>query len=321
MIKEWVDRLTRRNRIDRFPMDLVRRRIYILPTAQGILFLLVVFTMLLGSINYNNNLGFLFTFLLSSLAFVSLLHTHQNLVGLRVHAAAVLPVFAGERAALILTLGAGSRVRVGLCLGFKDDEPVSVNLLAGDQIRVSVPMTTRGRGLFSVGTLTVSSAYPFGLFRTWSTLYPDLDYLVYPRPMAGPLHFGDENKDPDQKGAFEVKGTDDFKELRPYRPGDSLSRLSWKSFSRGRGLYTKEFTSHAGASLMLSWDALPQVDTETRLSRLCDMIQQAHRMALGYGLTLPGMVIPPGEPKDLRHYHLCLRQLALFGSETSKREP
>ncbi|HWM27174.1 MAG TPA: hypothetical protein VNQ14_01850, partial [Woeseiaceae bacterium] len=40
------------------------RRIYILPTGVGAIFALMTFAMLLGSMNYNNNLSFLLTFLL-----------------------------------------------------------------------------------------------------------------------------------------------------------------------------------------------------------------------------------------------------------------
>ena len=48
-------------------ITLDRRRIYALPTRYGILFAVMLFVMLLGSINYNNSLGFLLTFLLASM--------------------------------------------------------------------------------------------------------------------------------------------------------------------------------------------------------------------------------------------------------------
>ncbi|MGD8886577.1 MAG: DUF58 domain-containing protein, partial [Gammaproteobacteria bacterium] len=56
------------------PVDLTQRRIFILPTRQGILFAIVLVIMLIGSINYNNSLGYLLTFLLASVAVVSILY-------------------------------------------------------------------------------------------------------------------------------------------------------------------------------------------------------------------------------------------------------
>ena len=66
------------------PVNLTQRRIFILPTRQGVLFAIVLLIMLIGSINYNNSLGYLLTFLLASLAVVSILHTYRNLLSLKI---------------------------------------------------------------------------------------------------------------------------------------------------------------------------------------------------------------------------------------------
>ena len=47
-------------------------RVYILPTGVGMIFGLMAFAMLLGSMNYNNNLSFVLTFILVGLGFVSM---------------------------------------------------------------------------------------------------------------------------------------------------------------------------------------------------------------------------------------------------------
>ncbi|GAB6095759.1 DUF58 domain-containing protein [Desulfatiferula olefinivorans] len=320
MLTELIDRWTRRNRSDRFPITLTRKRVYILPTSLGLVFFAVLFAMLLGALNYNNNLGFLFTFLLGSLSFVSLLHTHRNLSGITIQAGAVSPVFAGETASLTLTLAAGAMGRVGLNLWLSGKKILDVTLPSGTRTRVVLPMATHKRGQFSPGPITLASAYPFGLFRTWATVYPDLSYLVYPRPLSSPLHFGGGGRQTETDGGYEVTGTEDFRELRNYRPGDPLSRLSWKSFSRGRGLHTKVFTAHAGGTVMLDWDGLAPEDIETRLSKLCDMVKTAHTLGLRYGLTVPGTVVPPSEPGDGAHYHLCLKTLALYGTRPPGEE-
>lgn len=170
MIKDLVDNLTKKNTSDTFPFQIARKRLYMLPTPQGILFMVVLFVMLVGSINYNNNLGFLFTFLLSSMAFVSLLHTHNNMSGLILKTGIISPVFAGDQALLLLTLKSGVLDRTGICLGFKGEETVTVSLGQGKERQVAVPMATWRRGHFQIKALTLSSTYPFGLFKTWSTL-------------------------------------------------------------------------------------------------------------------------------------------------------
>jgi len=73
-------------------------RVYILPTGVGLVFGLMTFAMLLGSMNYNNNLSFVLTFMLAGLGFVSMHQCQRNIVGLELSFAGVEPVFAGQSA-------------------------------------------------------------------------------------------------------------------------------------------------------------------------------------------------------------------------------
>ena len=80
------------------PFELNRRRIFILPTRHGLFFAVVLFIMLLGAINYNNSLAYMLTFLLVSVAIVSMLHTYKNMAGLVFRAGHSEPVFTGQTA-------------------------------------------------------------------------------------------------------------------------------------------------------------------------------------------------------------------------------
>ena len=314
MIEELLDKLGRKEKNVRFPHALTRKGLYILPTRQGVLFILILMVMLIGSINYTNNLGFLFTFLLSSMAFISLIHTHKNLVGLTVHSAVIQPVFACEEAVLSLVIRCEGYQRTGITVAVGSSE-IQSGFLPDRHHTVSLPLRTEKRGFYKIRTLTFSSSYPFGLFRTWTRVYPDLGYLVYPEALGGdfdPLVADDSS---DSEGGREMDGTDDFKDLRPYRPGDPMSRLSWKSFARGKGLHVKDFSTLSGSSVLISWDAVAFKDPEKKISRLCDMVLKAHSMNIPYGLAIPGVFIPEGAPGDPGHRHVCLKALALFGTD------
>ena len=71
-------------------------RVYILPTGVGLIFGLMAFAMLLGSMNYNNNLSFVLTFLLTGIGFVAMHQCQRNLVGLELSFRRSDPVFAGQ---------------------------------------------------------------------------------------------------------------------------------------------------------------------------------------------------------------------------------
>lgn len=60
-------------------ITLNQRKIFILPTRQGLIFALLVCAMVMAGINYQNSLVFALAFLLASLFMVAMLHTYRNL--------------------------------------------------------------------------------------------------------------------------------------------------------------------------------------------------------------------------------------------------
>ena len=101
--------LRRRQGVDRDPVLLHRRRIYILPTRLGIAFATMVFAMVLGGLNYNNNLGLGLAFLLVSLGLVAMHHCHGTLSGLVLRLLATDSAFAGQDVRFSLLLENRSR--------------------------------------------------------------------------------------------------------------------------------------------------------------------------------------------------------------------
>ncbi len=302
--------------IDRPPVTLDRRRIYILPTRHGLLFITVLLAMLLGSINYNNNLGFLLTFLLGGMAFISILYTARNLSGVTVLSALGGPVFAGERARVkvqVRASHAGGVVRPSIRFELPDGDPAGVSLDPDETAQVEIELKTRRRGILKPGPLVVSTRYPLGIFRAWARPHPPVEIPVYPRPMPGPFTLaagGDRQGADDGEGGI---GAEDFEGLRSYQPGDAIQHISWKTLSRGQGVHTKVFTGGAGSAVTVDWATTSGADTEGRLARMCHLVIEADRRHLVYGLRLPGRELPPD--RGTPHLHRCLTALARFGSD------
>ena len=105
--------------IDKAPVVLGQRQVFILPTRHGLLFSLVLCALLLASVNYNNGLGYLLTFLLASMVIVSTLDTQRNLLRLRITPGACPPVYAGDPAHFDICLHNDGRApRRALCLEY-----------------------------------------------------------------------------------------------------------------------------------------------------------------------------------------------------------
>lgn len=307
---EFWRQLMRRGGAEPGPIRLDQRRVYVLPTRAGLLFAVVLLAMLLGAINYSNSLAYALTFLLASLSVVSILHTFRNLYGLRFHAGHPPPLFAGAAARFPLGIESGGAARLAVTLSLAAEPPLVVDLAEGEMHWVELAVTAQRRGWLALPRITVASGYPLGLFRAWGYLHFDVRALVYPAPAAeSPLPVA--AVEGAGGGGDLGRGSDDFAQLRPYHPGDSLRHVHWKAFAREQGLIVKQFGATRSAELWLTWESSNERDTEARLSRLARWVLQAEAAGIAYGLIIPGQRIEPGRGEAHRRH--VLERLALHG--------
>ena len=288
---------------------LTHRRIFIIPNRRGLGLCVLLLLQLIASINYNNSLGFILTFLIGSIALLGTLYGFRNLAGLGIRTAHPLPVFAGDPAQFTLTVDNPTQApRISLYLGLRDGPQQELNLAAGESLQATVAVATHQRGWQEPPAFYLSSTFPLGLFRAWSPLRFKQRVLVYPRPAPDlipfPLGPGGQG---DQKRIAE----DDFHGFQSYQPGDSLRRIHWKGVAKGQGVHVKEYRGEGSSQLYLDWQQTPGFDVEARLSRLCRWVLDAEKMGSVYGLRLPGTDIKPSSGQT--HLRVCLERLALFG--------
>lgn len=292
------------------PYTLNRKRIYIFPTRYGFLFLLILTSMLVGSVNYNNNLGFLLTFLLGSIMLVSLFYTYKNLALVKIISVRQKPVFAEERAKFEILVRAPHHTRSSVIFKFNNQEEVVKDIFLETENIIAVPSKTYKRGQLKPGPLKIVSHFPLSLFFAWSWLDADFSCTVYPKPISGPFNFQEGTLAEGNKENTGATGVDDFQGLKTYQPGDPLLRVSWKTFSRGQGLFTKVFQSQSGSSVLLDWKAFKDTNIERKLSTLCYCVLTADRKNMAFAMKLPGKLIQQG--KGDPHKHKCLKELAMF---------
>ncbi len=283
-----------------------------LPTRYGLGFALMLFVLLLGSVNYNNGLGHALTFTLASVALVSMLYTQRNLLGLEVEGGACAPVFAGDEARITVCLrNTAAYARLGVVVEQQKRPVPPLDLAPHARGRVELALPTQRRGYLECPPIVLATYYPLGLVRAWSRRVPlATGCLVYPRPApALPLPVGDAGGGeplPTPAGA----GSDDFAGLREYRYGDSPRHVHWKAVARGEEWVTKQFAGEHAGVVWLEWAALAAHDTETRLSILCRWVLDAEDGGWRYGLRLPALTLAPA--RGAAHRHACLQALALF---------
>ena len=183
-LKSWAaDWARRRQGDDSLAVTLRRRRIYILPTAQGIAFAAMLFAMLLGSLQYGANLGFGLTFLLAGLGLVAMNHCHNNLLGITVRFTGAEPVFADQEIRFRLHFANGSSSpRLDILATHDGSTAGPLDLRGGSSADLFLHQRAERRGVAILGRFSVSTRFPGNLFRAWSWIHMDARALVYPAP-------------------------------------------------------------------------------------------------------------------------------------------
>jgi uncharacterized protein (DUF58 family) len=306
-VQRWA---RKRQGTDKAVTQLKSRRIYILPTGVGLVFGLMTFTMLLGSMNYNNNLSFVLTFLLIGAGFVSMHQCQRNLVGLEIAFAGVDPVFAGQAAEFKIAITNHSRNRrphlrvyVGGITSLIDD------LEPGESRVFHLELPTSQRGRVYLERFGVRTLFPFELFRSWAWLHMDLSGLVYPKP-ARNVPEPPPTQSAHGHRQHDARGEEDFAGLRKFHVGDSPRHVAWKAYARSGDLLSKQFSGADTSSQWFEFDRVDAPDIEQRLSILTRWIIDADRTQRDYGLRIPGHEFPPAHGEG--HRHRCLEALAFF---------
>ncbi|MEO8628847.1 MAG: DUF58 domain-containing protein [Betaproteobacteria bacterium] len=298
-------------RPDAGTVTLTQRRIYILPTASGLLFAATLLAMLIGCMNYNVSLGYVLTFLVSSIGVVSILHTFRNLAQLQLRAGRSVAVFAGEHAVFPILLVNPTRLsRKSLALQARVGDAVYADVAEGQTVYAALRIPSERRGILHIGRIRVFTLFPLGLTRAWSNVELDATCVVYPAPESGVVPLPTPSGGT-ADGAYSAQGSDDFAGLRKYELGDSLRHVAWKALARGQVMLTKQFSGMAAGTLWLEWDAIPaDMPHEARISRVARWVLDASHSGQTFGLRLPADVLAPAA--GAAHEEQCLTALALL---------
>lgn len=322
----WIFRHTK---LEPGEVFLHRSRVYILPNKAGCTYLVLIFVLLTGSINYELGLGFVLTFMAAAIGIVDMLLTYRNLAHLHLRSARVPDVFAGEEARFELVVSNRTR-RDRFAL--RVDAPASgrrhvyaavhaVDVAAGESSSVQLAVPALARGVLPAPRVRVLTRFPLGLFTAWSYWVPDARAIVYPNPEALVTPLPMAGGAGHQAGGG--PGNDDFAGIRNYQAGDPLRHLAWRQIARldpdlGGMLATKQFEGGLRHDVVLDFAQLSRtLDLELRLSRMTRWVLEAERAALPYAFRLGSLRLDPGNGPA--HQASCLQALAQFSMPQDRR--
>jgi uncharacterized protein (DUF58 family) len=301
-----------------------QRNVYILPTKAGWMMVVTLLVLLLASINYQLNLGYLLTFLIGGSVIVGMHIGHANLRGIAINIIAPQAYFTPANVNFDIILNnTDKNLRHGIGMSVLNlSHWTWADVPAQASASVQIAGQPLPRGKHRLPTLTAETRFPMGTFRVWTVMRPAMQVWVYPEIETNPppLPAG-EPLSGDAKHV-QLKSTGEFDGIRAYRRGDPMKHIVWKKVAKtwasmdaddpspSVNLISRD-TQHAAAKeLWLDFAHTGSSNAESSLSRLCAWVLQAEELGLVYGLRLPKVEIPPANGS--LHQEQCLQALALY---------
>lgn len=308
----WLRRLPARAR-----HRLGHRNLYVLPTRAGWMLALTLALLLVGSINFQLNLGYALTFLVAGSAAAAVWAAHANLRGVELTLDTAPECWAGRRTALPVRLQPGARARWALALrAAGDGEETMLDAPAGPDSVAAVPWTPPRRGRHPAPPLRIATRYPLGVCEVWSWWRPQATLLVYPGPEPDapppPWAGGDGDAGGTAPPALPDAGADND-DVRPWRHGDPARRVLWKKAAGQpdddpRHWWVRASVGDPRPPAWLDERTCGLRDPEAVRARLCAWVLAAERAGRPYGLRVGGVAVPPDlGPAQRRR---CLEVLA-----------
>jgi len=292
-------------------ITLTQRNVYIVPSRAGLMLGVTILVLLVASINYQLNLGYLLTFLLAGCSVVAMHVAHGTLRGLTMNIIAADACYARDKLTFNVQLVNSRKTpRYALELALSGAQQwVCTDVAAQASANVQLAWQPPGRGLHRLPALSARTAFPLGTFKVWTVWQPAAQVLVYPQPEthAPALPIGVADAQPGPTHATQHSGEPDG--LRPYRRGDALKTIVWKKAAKTGELVSRDSVVEQHHTLWLTRHSTGLSDPELQLGRLCAWALQANKLGLHYGLRVGDSEIAPEQGPA--HLQRCLRALAL----------
>jgi len=245
--------------------------------------------------------------MMTSIFITSMLLSFKNLSGLSLQRLGQQEIFAKQAMDVQCQLqSTASRHSIALEL---NGQPSLINEFCHQQ-DVSITIASRPRGVHTLDRITISTAYPLGLYRCWSHVDLAIELTVFPEPLVGESLLFSDDESGDHSTNIVIGRGDDFHGLEQYQRGESLKRVAWKQVAQGRGMLTKQFSHGVSESQWLDFSQVEGQNPEQKLSHLCYLVIELSKQNQLFGLKLPHDKLDIGQGES--HRLAALNMLANY---------
>lgn len=261
-------------KITKYPDPIVsKKNIYIFPTKHGFQIGLFIILSLIAATIYQINLGLILLIVLSTLFFLSILITYENINYLSFEPVEniIHDKDTGGIKLCIINHSKQKKINFSICDKKTKYKSNNFNLNTGENT-VSLQGHFLGRGCYEFPMLKIETSFPFGITRAWNWFLVKTMIYVYPSPIQC---FRDFNDFLTHISSKQSNCSEDFDGIDQFQEGMSESKIAWKISSSKGQLYIKKFENQLHIKkILIDYDQIPEQDHETKLGMMVFLIKE-----------------------------------------------
>jgi uncharacterized protein (DUF58 family) len=155
------------------------------------------------------------------------------------------------------------------------------------------------RGVYPLGTVTLATSFPFGLFRKERDVELPGEAVVWPRtdrPVREPRPSGERARPSGDRPAGAAGARGEFRALRPFRPGDDPRDVHWRTTARAGAPIVREYERDRNRALWICLElrAPDGDDAEAAVETAAALAAAAGRRGESFGLATADARVSPG---------------------------
>lgn len=275
-------------------MKLKENKIYILPTKEGILTILVTFIGFIISLSFANPLAISCSLFLLTTLLLSAFLTHQQLLQFD-HILTPSEIVGYQKTPLLINFRLQSKWRNSasemLSLSIpQTSSRCTFSVDKNETKNLTMSLNKEEVGISTISHIVLSSTFPFAIFKAW-IIYPcNCQCYIAPSPIGKmPLPLSETGHHSEQFTKHLIQNGDElYHEHRPYRQGDSWRRVDWIRHNNSNILLTKSYNNFRDESYNLSHQNLIDIGLNSAESfhQLASWIDECYKKNLRFSLQL-----------------------------------
>jgi uncharacterized protein (DUF58 family) len=156
------------------------------------------------------------------------------------------------------------------------------------------------RGIYRLGTVTLSTSFPFGMFLKERDIQLPGEVVVWPRSdrsVRAPTPGGGKVPRMGATAQGPAGHRGEYRGLRGYRPGDDPQDIHWKSFARTRQMVIREYERDGAETRWICLDSRgdPGDAAEVTVEVAASLAAMAVAESRSFALVTHDTVVDPGQ--------------------------